>query len=271
MHCTVPTSTENIWDSALRCAPCTACMESCWLRLGHLQLSRKARGLWLLFAVQKMRRDAANGGNWGGVILQILSIVLSALVSVLHYNKIHYVRLMYVLCMSYVCLMYVLCMSYVCLMYYVLSIFVLCFVPWMVSLSSICHFLPLPILLLNICPYHSLSACISVSIYNPYVYWFLSPCFSLCLRFHQIEVRQSIMCMHGTYRDGYLYTLHIYARTMGWRWTCMHSSAYPCVWMHITYVCRTGVCKICMCSVVRHAGAHQHPHRNQCNIRHVYI
>ena len=44
--------------------------------------------------------------------------------------------IMYVLCTSYVCLMYVLCMS----MYYVLSIFVLCFVPWMVSLSSISFF-----------------------------------------------------------------------------------------------------------------------------------
>lgn len=178
--------------------------------------------------------------------------------------------IMYVLCMSYVCLMSVLCMSYVL---YVLC-FVLCFVPWMVSLSSICHFLPLPILLLNICPYHSLSACISVSIYNPYVYWFLSHVSLYAFDFIRLNCVNPLCACMVHIRDGYLYTLHVYERTMGWRWTCLHSSAYPCVWMHITYVCRTGVCKICMCSVVRHAGAHQHPHhwhRNQCNIRHVYI
>ena len=73
-----------------------------------------------------------------------------------------YVRLMYVLCMSYVCLMYVLCIMFCLFLSYVLS------PGWFPCPAS--HFLPLPILLLNLCPYHSLSACISVSIYNPYVY-----------------------------------------------------------------------------------------------------
>ena len=132
--------------------------------------------------------------------------------------------IMYVLCMSCVCLMSVLCMSYVL---YVLC-FVLCFVPLMVSLSSICHFFPLPNLLLNIYIYIP-------GIYYIYIYVPIIPYQPVSLS--QSTILTSIdffphvslyafdfirlncvnplcVCMVHI-RDGYRYTLHIYARTMG--------------------------------------------------------